>query len=62
MNVIIHLPKSEKDIKALSETLSQIHIEAVNHHLHKLACPKEQKLQLIQAVQDSLTSCTDKAT
>jgi hypothetical protein len=56
MNIITHYPKSEDGMKALREILSQIHIEAVNHHLQKLGCPKEQKLRLISAVQEELKS------
>ena len=54
MNVIMHYPKSEEGMKALREKLTGIHIEAVNHHLQKVACPKELKLRLISEAQKEL--------
>ncbi len=48
----MHYPKTEQGRRELQKRIASVHAEAVEQHLLKLPCPREQKLALLKAVQD----------
>ena len=56
MNVIVHYPKNPENIIALQKKAAAVHADAVLRYVQKLNCPKEQKLKLINALQDKYPS------
>ena len=54
MNVIIHYPKTKQGIEELERKVASVHVEAVKSYIKQLPCPKEQKLELLKAVQENL--------
>ena len=54
MNVIVHYPQKQESIQALQEKVAVLHSKAITRFLEKLTCPKEQKLQLIKKIQESI--------
>lgn len=50
----MHYPKTEQGLKELQKRIASVHVEAVEQHLSKLPCPKEQKIALLKAVRDDL--------
>lgn len=52
MEVIVHYPKQESDKQALRQKVSEVQAEAVAKYILRLTCPLEQKLKLLQAVQE----------
>lgn len=52
MEVFMHYPEAEEDKQALRQKVSEVQAEAVAKYISKLACPIEQKLKLLQAVQE----------
>lgn len=52
MNIIVHYPKSEKDLSDLKKRVSDVHIEALISHINKLSCPFNQKKSLISELQN----------
>ena len=56
VNVITHYPTTEEEIRELANRAAYVHASWVNQTLKKLTCPSEQKLNLLDAVIDSLSS------
>ncbi len=54
MEVIIHCPKRESDKQHLRQKASEVQAEIVIKYISKLTCPLEQKLNLVQAIQDNM--------
>lgn len=50
MNLIFHLPKTEKGQQELQKQVAVVHAEAVSYLLQKTACSQEQKQKLLQEV------------
>ncbi len=50
MNIILHLPKTEKGVRELQKRVAEVHAEAVSHYLQMLNCTQEQKKALIEKV------------
>jgi len=49
MNIVLHSPA---DMAELKKRTASVHAEAVAGYISRLNCPKEQKLRLIEAVQN----------
>lgn len=56
MNVIVHYPKSPKNIQALQKRIAMIHGQAVISYIKKLSCSKEQKLHLLKEIEECFPS------
>lgn len=54
MEVFMHYPVAEEDKQALRQKVSEVQAEAVIKYISKLTCPLEQKLKLLQAVQEKM--------
>lgn len=52
MKVIVHPPTSPEGIRDLQKRVAGVHAEAVLKYIAKLPCPKEQKMQLLNSVQN----------
>ncbi|WP_156136360.1 hypothetical protein [Candidatus Soleaferrea massiliensis] len=52
MNIIVHYPTTEQALAELQKRVAMVHAEAVGSYIEKLTCPKEQKIKLIEAVQE----------
>ncbi len=50
MDVIVHYPKSEEQLRALQKRVAIVHAEAVISYIQKLPCSKEQKKYLIKEI------------
>ena len=57
MKAVLYLPK---DMAALQKQIAVSHAEVVAKRIAKLSCPVEQKIDILQAVQDKAKSegCT----
>lgn len=53
MEVFVHYPEVEEDKQALRQKVSAAHAKAVMECISKLACPLEQKIKLVQSIQDT---------
>jgi hypothetical protein len=56
MNVIVHYPKKEEDIRELQKRVAEVHAQAVIRTIQALSCPKEQKLELIKDIKQTVAS------
>ena len=54
MNLILHLPKTEKGQQELQKQVAVVHAEAVSYLLQKTACPQEQKESLLRRLETHL--------
>ncbi len=54
MNVIVHYPKNTEKVLALQKKVALVHAEAVIRTIQSLSCPKEQKLELLKEIKQSL--------
>lgn len=54
MEVIVHYPELESDKQALQQKVSEVQAEAVIKYISKLTCPIEQKMKLVQSIQDTI--------
>lgn len=52
MEVFMHYPEAEEDKQVLRQKVSEVQAEAVAKYILRLTCPLEQKLKLLQAVQE----------
>lgn len=50
MNVFIHYPKTNEDMKILNIKIAKIHIEAIKEQINELECPKSQKVDLLNQI------------
>ena len=54
--VVVHLPKAEQAKQSLAKAIAEIHATAIHGQIQKMAgSSKEDKVRLVQAVQDSLS-------
>ena len=56
IRVVVHYPASEEGREELAKRVADVHAAAVNQRLKKLNCPSSQKLQLIDAVIDTVNA------
>lgn len=56
ITVITHYPTTEEGRREFSKRAASVHAGWVNQTLKKLTCPSEQKLKLLDAVIDSVSS------
>lgn len=54
MEVFVHYPEAKKDKQALRQKVSEVQAEAVIKYISKLTCPLEQKMNLLQSIQDTI--------
>ena len=54
LKVIVHPPKTPEGLRDLQRKVAVVHAEAVLKYLIKLPCPKEQKMQLVSSIQNSV--------
>lgn len=54
MNVIFYYPKTQKEIQELQKKVASVHIQAVKDYIKQLPCPREQKLELIQSIKNTI--------
>ena len=54
INVIVYYPKTEEGREELSRRVARVHADAVNRRLKELTCPEKQKLELLDAVIDTV--------
>lgn len=50
VNVIVYYPNTKAGTEALAKRVSDIHAAAVNQRIKSLNCPTSQKLELLNAV------------
>ena len=50
VNVIVHYPKTEAGKEALARRVADVHATSVTQRLKALNCPTSQKLELLDAV------------
>ena len=50
VNINVHYPKTEADIAELARRVAEVHADAVNYKLKQINCPTSQKLELLDAV------------
>ena len=48
MNLIFHLPKTEKGQQELQKQVAAVHAEAISYLLQKIVCSEDQKERLLQ--------------
>lgn len=54
IHVIVHYPKTEEGKRALARRVADVHADYVISTINKLNCPMKQKLELLQAVIDTI--------
>ena len=54
MEIIMHYPSTAEGKQELEQQVTKIHTEAVVNYITKLACPLEQKMKLVQSIEDEL--------
>lgn len=54
MEIIMHYPSTAESEQTLQKQVAKIHTEAVVNYITKLACPLEQKMKLVQSIEDEL--------
>lgn len=52
MNIIVYHPKSPENVRTLKKRVATIHAEAALQYIDKLTCPKEQKIELVNAIKN----------
>lgn len=53
MKIIMHYPETEQGMNELKNTVATVHAESVKKYIKNLSCPKEQKIELCNAVADN---------
>ena len=54
VNLIVYYPKTEEGKAELARRVSDVHASAVNQRLKSLNCPTKQKLDLLDAVIETI--------
>lgn len=54
IKVKVYYPKTEEGMKELSDRVADVHADMVNYTLGHLNCPTKQKLELLDAVIDTV--------
>lgn len=54
INVIVYYPKTEEGQDELRRRVALVHVDVVNRRLKELRCPEKQKLELLDAVIDTV--------
>ncbi len=57
--LVIHTPKTEAGLQALRQRVSEVHAEYVITSINHLKAPAKQKLDLLQAVIDTIDGTYD---
>ena len=50
MNVIVHYPKSTKDIAILQNKVATVHADAVLRYIQSLPCSQEQRHKMLDEI------------
>ena len=50
INIVVHYPKTEAGIAELARRVAEVHADVVNYKLKQLNCPTSQKIELLEAV------------
>ena len=50
MNVIVHLPKSTKDLATLHKNVAIVHADAVLRYIQNLSCSQEQRHKMLDEI------------
>lgn len=61
INVIVYYPKTEEGQEELRRRVALVHADAVNNRLKALNCPEKQKLELLDAVIETVRRRRDEA-
>lgn len=56
MNIIIHYPETEEAKQELARRVAVVHAQAIMQKVKSLQCPLEQKMDLLDAVKEIVTS------
>ena len=54
INVIVHYPTTDEGKQELAKRVSSVHADIVNQYIQKLSCPSSQKIQLMNAIIESV--------
>lgn len=54
--VMIHAPERKEEVQKLERQLADVYADDIITTLNKLACPAEQKRELLQSVIDSVSA------
>lgn len=54
IQMIVHFPQTEEGRRELARRVAEVHADFVLDTLHGLDCPARQKLELLQAVIDTV--------
>lgn len=55
MKVFVYWPKQQKDIRTIQQKVAAIYAKAAGGYLESLPCPTEQKLKLLDELQNTYT-------
>ncbi len=55
IHVIVHYPKTEEGKRELADRVASVHADMVNQYIKKLNCPSEQKVQLLDAIIETVS-------
>lgn len=61
IEIIVHFPEAEQDQEFLKDKIAKIHAQYVLHTVDALHCPLEQKIQLIDAIADTVQKTVRKS-
>ena len=50
INIVVYYPKTEAGIAELARRVAEVHADVVNYKLKQLNCPTSQKIELLEAV------------
>jgi hypothetical protein len=53
LNVIIHFPKTSSGKQELQNKVANVHVEGAKNYIQQLPCPKEQKVELFEALKQA---------
>lgn len=54
MEVIIHLPRSKEGQEELAKRVATVHAQLIYNYISRLECSSEQKVALLDAIQENI--------
>ena len=54
MEAVVYYPDTDNGMLELQQQVTEIHTGAAVNYIMNLTCPLEQKLQLVEAIQDTI--------
>ena len=54
MEVIIHLPRSKEGQEELAKRVATVHAQLIYNYISRLECSTEQKVALLDAIQENI--------